>query len=353
MSHHFDTPTAIEDGRLNLCDLYVFPESPGTSTLVVTVSPDAGRSNPTTFRPDALYEFAIASDAGTREDCAFRMAFSEPDADGNQEMHVRHATGPSSQSGTAGADLGTGRTGERFALSNGGSAWFGLAQDPFWGDAAALFAFTRGLAEGQYHPELFTATPGNLLAGRNVTAIALQVPDDTLGGSDVAVWARVSLYGHARQRQVSRAAHPLLRSFFFPQPGPATEALNAASPADDVTTYGDLVLRGALHVAVVSAAANPYEQAAAVAAAFLPDQLRYRPGQPAHFAPGTGNGRGLHDDAFGTTVSLMAGHQLGITTSPHPVVREFPHLAPAGHDDLPALADMLGIREHTAKPPPG
>jgi hypothetical protein len=53
MSHHFDSPTAIEGGRLNLGGLYVFPESPGTSTLVVTVNPDAGRSNPVTFRPYA------------------------------------------------------------------------------------------------------------------------------------------------------------------------------------------------------------------------------------------------------------------------------------------------------------
>ncbi len=350
MSHHFDSPTAIEDGRLNLGDLYVFPESPGTSTLVVTVNPDAGRSNPTTFRPDALYEFAIASDGGTREDRAFRMTFSEPDADGNQEMRVRYAFGPSSQSGTNGAHLGAGRTGELFALVNGGSAWFGMAQDPFWGDAAALFAFTRGLAESKFRPEIFAGTPGNLLAGRNVTAIALQVPDDTLGGSDVAVWARISLYGHAPQRQVSRAAHPLLRSFFFPRPGPATEALNAASPVDDVATYSDLVLRTAQHVAVLSGAGHPGEQAAAVVAAFLPDQLRYRPGQPAHFAPGTGNGRGLHDDAFGTTVSLIAGRPLGITTSPHPVVAEFPHLVPPSDDDLPALAGMLGIRE-PGKPP--
>jgi Domain of unknown function (DUF4331) len=353
MSHHFDTPTAIEDGRLNLGDLYVFPESPGTSTVLVTTNPDAGRSNPTTFRPDAQYEFALASDSGTLEDRAFRMTFTEPDTDGNQEMRVRYATGPSSRSGTDGTDLGTGRTGEVFALANGGSAWFGLALDPFWGDAAALFAFTRGLADGQFRPELFAGTPGNLLAGRNVTAIALQVPDDALGGSDVALWARISLYGHAAQRQVSRAAHPLLRSFFFPQPGPATEVLNAASPAGDVAAYTDLLRTTALRNATASGAANPDEQAASVAAAFLPDQLRYQPGQPARFAPGTGNGRGLHDDAFGATVSLIAGQPLGLTTSPHQVVAGFPHLAPPGRDDLPALADMLGIRGHVAKPPPG
>ena len=135
MSHHFDTPTAIEDGRLNLGDLYVFPDSRGASTLVVTANPDAGRSSPTIFRPDALYELAVASDGGVREDRAFRMSFGEPDADGHQEMRVRYAAGRSSWSGTDGTELGAGRTGEHFALSNGGSAWFGLAQDPFWGDA--------------------------------------------------------------------------------------------------------------------------------------------------------------------------------------------------------------------------
>jgi Domain of unknown function (DUF4331) len=352
MSHHFDSPTAIEDGRLNLLDVYVFPEAPGTSTLVLTVNPDSGRSSPTTFRPDALYEFVIASDGGTREDRAFRMSFGEPDTDGNQEMLVRFAVGPLSPSGLEGTELGAGRAGEALALSNGGAAWFGLAQDPFWGDAAALFAFNRGLADNQYRPELFTGTPGNLLAGRNVTAIALQVPDVAFGGIDVAVWARISLYGHAPQRQVSRAAHPLLRSLFFPQPGADTEALNAGSPADDVATYTDVVRRTAAHVAELSQAANPDEHAATLVAAFLPDQLRYRPGQTARFAPGTGNGRGLHDDAFGTTLSLVVGRPLGVTNSPYPVVPEFPHLAPAGHDDIPALADILGLREHATQPPP-
>jgi hypothetical protein len=163
---------------------------------------------------------------------------------------------------------------------------------------------------------LFTGTPGNLLAGRNITAIALQVPDVTLGGIDVAMWARITLCGHGPQRQVSRAAHPLLRSFFFPQPGAGTEALNAGSPADDIATFGEVVRQAAAHVAILSRAASPYEHAATVVAAFLPELLRYRPGQPARFAPGAGNGRGLHDD-------------------------------------IRALADMLGLREHAAQQPPG
>ena len=351
MSHHFDSPTAIEDGRLNLCDVYVFPGPPGTTTLVLTVNPDSGRSTPATFRADALYEFVIASDGGTVEDRAFRMSFGEPDADGRQEMRVRYAADVPSRSGLEGTALGVGRTGEAFALGNGGSAWFGPAGDPFWGDGVSLFAFHQGLAEDQYRPELFTATPGNLLAGRNVTAIALQVPDATLGGTDVAVWARISLYGHRPQRQVSRMGNPMLRPLFFPQRGTDTEALNAGSPADDVTRFGEAVRRTAAHVAKLRRVTHPGEHAATLAAAFLPDVLRYRPGQPACFAPGTGNGRGLHDDAFGTALSLLVGGQLGVTTSPHPVVPGFPHLAPAGHEDIPALADLLGLREHAPQQP--
>jgi hypothetical protein len=106
------------------------------------------------------------------------------------------------------------------------------------------------------------------------------------------------------------------------RPGADTEALNAGSPADDVAAYSDRVRRTAVHVAELSRAANPDEHAAKLVAAFLPDQLRYRPGQPARFAPGTGNGRGLHDDAFGTTLSLLVGRPLGVTTSLNPVVTE-------------------------------
>ena len=171
------------------------------------------------------------------------------------------------------------------------------------------------------------------------------------GGTDVAVWARISLYGHGPQRQVSRMGNPMLRPLFFPQPGPDTEALNAGSPVDDVASFGEAVRRTAAHVAKLSGAAHPDPHAASLAAAFLPDVLRYRPGQPARFAPGTGNGRGLHDDAFGTALSLLAGNRLGVTVSPHPAMPEFPHLAPTRHEDIPALADLFGLREHAPQPP--
>ena len=60
MSHHFDSAADRADGRINLCDLYVFPGAPGTTALILTVNPDAGRSSPTTFRPGAIFRAVMA-----------------------------------------------------------------------------------------------------------------------------------------------------------------------------------------------------------------------------------------------------------------------------------------------------
>jgi hypothetical protein len=72
VSHHFDSAADRADGRINPCDLYAFPATPGATMLILTIIPDAGRSSPTTVRPDARYEFVVASDGGTSEDIAFR-----------------------------------------------------------------------------------------------------------------------------------------------------------------------------------------------------------------------------------------------------------------------------------------
>jgi hypothetical protein len=56
MSHHFDTPTAREDPRIDVCDFYLFRGRPGFTVMAMTVNPDAGRSAPDTFRDEGLYD---------------------------------------------------------------------------------------------------------------------------------------------------------------------------------------------------------------------------------------------------------------------------------------------------------
>jgi hypothetical protein len=340
MSHHFDSPAALTDGRVNPCDLYVFPAAAGTTALIVTVNPDAGRSSPTTFRPDALYELVVASDAGTSEDLTFRVTFTEPDDHGQQQVQIRRAESPAARHGSEGILLGEGRTGAVFSLEGDGLAWAGLAADPFTGDGVALGGFLQGLSEGSYLPEVFTAAPSNLFAGRDVTAIALQVPDAVLGRSRIALWGRISLYGHARQRQVSRIGQPMLRPLFFNPPDTEVDALNAGTPAADRASYGERVRRLAATVARLAGLPDPDGHAERVAAAFLPDILSYRPGQPAAFHPGDGNGRGLGDNAFDIAVAVLAGSPIAPTSAPRQATATFPYLSPSQPATLPALVDL-------------
>jgi hypothetical protein len=346
MSHHFDSPTAIEDGRINLCDVYAFDDGPSHSCLVLTVNPDASRSTPTTLRPDALYEFVVATDAGTVADRAWRMTFGEPEADGRQHMTIRYADGMASRSAVDGTLLGEGDTGDAIPLAGGGTAWFGVVADPFWADGAALAGFLQALAAGAYRPEVLTVPPSNLFDGRNVTAVALQLPNTAFGADHVTLWARISLYGHAPQRRVSRMGNPMLRPLFFPVPGADTDAANAAGPDTDVALHTERLRQAATRLANLRGLPEPDRHAARVVEAFLPDVLHFRPGRPALFRPGAGNGRALHDDAFGTALSLFNDGALGVSSSPHPVVGDFPHLGPAGARDLPALAELFGLREH-------
>jgi len=85
------------------------------------------------------------------------------------------------------------------------------------------------------------AAPGNAFAGRDVTAIALQLPDADLGGTRISLWARISLNDHIPPRQVNRIGQAMFRPLFFnpPDSEAGLNALNAAPPAADRDTYSE------------------------------------------------------------------------------------------------------------------
>ena len=352
MSHHFDSPTAIADGRLNLCDVYVFAGEPGMTVLVITVNPDAGRSSPLAFRTETVYEFAIDRSGGTDQELGFRIRFGTPDDRGRQSLRL--SVVDSDATGTEQVVLSSVTETEAlvpFAGLPAGKVWAGVAADPFWANGAALFGFLEAAREGRFEPEVFAA-PANVFDGRNVTAIVLQVPDQVLGAGECSVWATVTLQGHAGTRRVSRMGQPMLRPLFFNVPGQETEELNGGHPSTDRARFSAKVVADATRLALVAGAAAPAARAREVADAFLPDLIRYTVGRPVHFYPGGGNGRALTDDAFGTALSFVVGRPLGTSTAAAARPRAmFPHLAAAHSQELPALAELFGLRPAGAIPP--
>ena len=91
MSHHFDTPTAREDPRINVCDFYLFEGSKGNTVMALTVNPDAGLSAPDTFREEALYAFRFDLNGDAKEELAFKVRFGAVEhAAGDGHKHAQH-----------------------------------------------------------------------------------------------------------------------------------------------------------------------------------------------------------------------------------------------------------------------
>jgi Domain of unknown function (DUF4331) len=322
MSHHFDTPTALEDPRINVCDFYLFEGRGGNTVMAMTVNPDAGISSPDTFREEGLYAFRFDLDSDGREELSFKVQFGNVShGAGDEHRHVqafqvRRARGAASSQGADGELLVEGHTGEVVAGTNGVNAFAGLSPDLFAGDAAALGAFRNAFFnENRFDPAAFRNRK-NFFARRNVTAIVLEVPNTLVGQGTVRAWATASLFGHAPEIQVSRWGLPLVTNIFMPDPE-MKERFNRTGPADDqtpfVTQVGQVVER---LVGLAGSSARPADYAKRVTDRLFPTVLPYELGSSATFAFTGFNGRALADDVMDVILTLATNTALGDGVAP-------------------------------------
>jgi hypothetical protein len=322
MSHHFDTPTALEDPRINVCDFYLFRGRPGTTVMAMTVNPDAGISSPETFREEGLYAFRFDLDGDAREELSFKARFSAPaHAGGDEHRHVqtfevRRATGAAASHGAEGELIASGLTGDVITTDSGVRAFAGLAPDLFAGDAAALGAFRNALfKEARFEPAAFRNLR-NFFAHRNVTAIVIELPTTFIGQGDVHAWATASLCGHAPEVQVSRWGLPLITNFFMPDPD-MKERFNRAVPADDQAPFIAQIAEVAEKLTTLAgSAANPGEYAAQLTSRLFPTTLPYELDTPAAFLLAGFNGRALTDDVMDVILTLATNTALGDGVAP-------------------------------------
>jgi hypothetical protein len=333
MSHHFDTPTARQDPRINVCDFYLFQGRAGTTVMAMTVNPDAGVSAPATFRDEAIYAFRFDLNGDHREDVTFKVRFgavAHADGDGHthvQTFEVRRAAGTAALNGPDGDVIIEGKTGEIASAKAGLMAFAGLAPDLFAGDGAALGVFRNALfKDNKFSPEAFLNRT-NFFAGRNVSAIVVEVPNDMIGTGLIHGWATCSLYGHAPEVQVSRWGLPLITNAFMPDME-MREDFNRGVPADDV-------LRFSAHIGGIAeklsglagSAADPVAYGRRLVARLLPAILPYELGTPAAFDFVGFNGRGLTDDAMDVILTLATNTPLGDGVAPDQrrVRQDFPY----------------------------
>jgi hypothetical protein len=332
MSHHFDTPTAREDPRLNLCDLYLFEGGAGRTVMAMTSNPGAAPGTSGAFRADARHEFRFDTNNDGVEDVSFKVSFGEA-ADGQdghspaQSFSVRRAAGQDALSGPAGDLLADGRTSE-VASGQDILAFAGIARDVFAGDAAALEAYEADFAQGRYAPHHFR-NHENRFFGSTIAAIVLEVPTPLIGTGQVNGWATISLHGHAPDMQVARWGLPLLTHLFI-RDDQMREDFNRSAPSGDQAPFikriadiiGDTVRRA-------DPVADSEAHAERVLARLGSLTLPYTLGTMAAFDDAGFNGRALGDDVTDVMLSLMTNSALGDGVAPDPALirSEFPYFA--------------------------
>ncbi|MGW4591493.1 DUF4331 family protein [Amycolatopsis thermoflava] len=311
MSHHLDSPIARQDVRLDITDLYVFRGETGTVFVINMCHSIAGDIPEPGYHPEGMYEFKVDTNGDVVEDLTYRFVFGERDEQGSQTWVLRRITGAAAADPFApGEVVAEGVTGETVTGADGLRVWTGKAGDPFWIEPDVLHAVGHAFQDGTTVDlgDWTEARAANLFAGHTVYSIVLEVPDAELGAGRVGVWAVSTLATDAGGwRSINRVGLPMIHPLFTQYNEDLGDRLNAGVPADDYTTYGDLVGKEiAGVVAAYGTAEDPQAYGEKLAHRFFPNVLPYTVGTPASFGFAEWNGRALTDNAPDVMFSTAA-----------------------------------------------
>lgn len=337
MGHHFDSPEARADSRINITDNYLFhAETPDTVVAIMCVSPLAGLPSPyhgepqwQTFRPDCAYDMRFDTDGDTRADVVFRFVFSGDTLP--QVYTLSYLQGEDARSPTAvGQVLGTGTTGDTVTLPGLGRIWIDVAGDPFWLDAVAAKGFLDGVLAGNlWNPESFsTGVPTT--GATNVIGIVAELPLTLISAGPFSYFTTVSANDHHSWTQVNRCGRPNFAATFIDDPQLSLR-YNSTNPDTDLATFGPVVARTvATLTRNAGTAGDPEGYGELVARALLPDLIPFDPGLAASFGFAGINGRGLRDDFGAVVYSAVYNFPMRTAIPPLDDLRAaWPYLPPA------------------------
>jgi hypothetical protein len=330
MSHHLDSPLALQDIRLDITDLYVFRGETGTVFVIDVCHSIFGEIQAPGYHPEGMYEFKIDLNGDAVEELTYRFTFDARDAGGKQRFVLRRITGAASVDPNApGAVIAQGSTEEMVVGAGGVRVWAGKAGDPFWIEPDVLHAVGHAFEDGATInlAGWDSSKAQNHFAGQSVYAIVLEVPDTELvAGADndgrIGVWAVATLATDAGGwRSINRIGLPMIHPLFTQYDEDLGNRLNAGRPSDDFATYGATVIRKVASVVEAygtSEASRTYAEK--VAHRFFPNMLPYIVGTPATFGLAEWNGRSLTDNAPDVMFSIAANTPIRIGIGKESVV---------------------------------
>lgn len=343
---HLDAPTAKSDHRIDITDTYAFRSGPGRTTLVLNVNPltSPAATKTARFKTAAIYQFNIDRNLNAWADLVYRVKFSNTHtlADGSvvQDYTVRRSTGAAAR---VNAWIGTivarghttayGRSPRVASIIDGGKAFAGPRDDPFFFDLPGFVEFKKQLLGGSTDLSVLLGgfTGADTFASTNVSSIVLELQNARLGGTGntVGTWVTTLLPRSGVYTQVERMGRPAINTVFNNTQA-EKEAANRLRPSDDRAFDRDNV------IATFTAIDNVLEvnslsnytagEIAGLANVLLPDTLTVKLGNSAGFL----NGRRLADDVINAEFSLLTHGNVtsdGVDANDRTFRTTFPYLA--------------------------
>jgi hypothetical protein len=288
---HLDAPAVKKDGRTDITDIYAFrsKEDADKTVLIMDVNPLAGVVSGTTFDPKGRYDFLVDNTGDARADVTLSVTFTGVEG-GRQHLKVKRD----------GKVVGNGSTASTVSLRDGGRAWAGVADDPFFFDLQAFNDQVKGAGGNRTFCD---AHATDFFAGTNISAIVLEVPSAWLTGAstNIGVWART----YNKGVQADQMGRPAINTVFVPDA--RKDEFNRTAPADMPAAFGQLFTDDLLALSGLDGTPYTQEQAEAITGVLLPDVLTVDVSSPAGFL----NGRQPADDVIDAELGLVTGGFFG------------------------------------------
>jgi hypothetical protein len=311
---HVDAPGLTPPGgnlQLDITDVYAFRARNGNTVLAMAVNgltapgkrPVFASGAPSVARTEAVtYWFRVDNDGDAAADVNLGVSFSKANRQGVQTMIVTRN----------GQRLLTGRTspGKGITVNRGGAVrgYAGLRDDPFFFDLDGFINILSSEAGKSFLG--CTGSRTDFFAGKNVSAIALELPAAMLRGdsSNIGVWGATTV----GRKQIDRMGRPAVNTVFVPSnpfekdEASAKNAFNAAQPKNDQARFRAEVVDTLQTLFSLNDAAgdNKNDDATKIsglADVLLPDILTFDTAKSDGFL----NGRRLADDVIDAELNLI------------------------------------------------
>jgi hypothetical protein len=333
-------------GDRDINDVYVFNNTARTRTvLAMTTNPAVnvptvdGMAN---FGTNVRYAINVDRTGDAVPDLAFVWRFGDAGANG-QPYTVSRYTGANARSLAHGVQIGSGRTGGTGIGAAKGDAkvFAGVRADPFFFDLLGFLGTVLGVGTAQLGN--CGAANCDFFAPLNTNAMVLEVPNDSIGATNIGVWGTTSFWEGGAWHKADQMGRPAINTVFntkYVTAAANKNLFNETAPSrqnsSSLPFHGNVVatlenINLLLGLTVAPYNCTDYDEATANAIAnyLLPDVITYQVGSAANGAVFPFNGRKLSADVIDAELTVTTN---GCVTSDnadasgHTYLPSFPYL---------------------------